>query len=81
MAFKHKNNSGSLFKNERKEKDTHPNMTGSAVIDDKEYWVSAWTKDGDKGRWQSLSFKLKTHAGDSPSPEPQPRVTDDEIPF
>lgn len=60
MAFKHKDNSGSIFKNEKKEKDTHPNMTGSALIDGVEYWVSAWTKEGEKGRWQSLAFKPKT---------------------
>jgi hypothetical protein len=59
MAYTHKENSGSLFKNEKREKDTHPNMTGTALIDGKEYWVSAWTKEGEKGRWQSLSFKPK----------------------
>ena len=59
MAYTHKENSGSLFKNEKREKDTHPNMTGTALIDGKEYWVSAWTKEGEKGRWQSLAFKPK----------------------
>ena len=59
MAYEHKDNSGSLFKNEKREKDTHPHMTGTALIDGKEYWVSAWTKEGQKGRWQSLAFKPK----------------------
>ena len=62
MTFKHKDNSGSLFKNTRKEKDTHPNLTGTANIDGVEYYVSGWTKDpkepgGD--RWISLAFKKK----------------------
>lgn len=57
--FQQKENSGSLFKNDRREKDTHPHATGSALIDGVEYWVSAWTKEGAKGKWQSLAFKKK----------------------
>ena len=59
MAYQQKDNSGSLFKNERREKDTHPHATGTALIDGVEYWVSAWTKEGKKGKFQSLSFKRK----------------------
>lgn len=59
MAFEQKDNSGSLFKNEKKEKETHPNMRGSAKIDGIEYWVSGWTKEGKNGKWISLSFKPK----------------------
>ena len=59
MAYETKELSGSLFKNKKKEKDSHPNMTGSAKINGVEYWVSAWTKgEGDK-RWISLAFKKK----------------------
>lgn len=59
MAYEQKDNSGTLFKNDKREKDTHPNMTGTALIDGVEYWISAWTKEGAKGRFQSLSFKRK----------------------
>lgn len=59
MAYEQKDNTGSLFKNDRREKDTHPHAKGTALIDGVEYWVSAWTKEGDKGRWQSLSFTKK----------------------
>lgn len=59
MAFTQKPDTGSLFKNDRREKDTHPHATGSALIDGVEYWVSAWTKEGAKGKWQSLAFKRK----------------------
>jgi hypothetical protein len=57
--FEQKDNSGSLFKNERREKDTHPHATGSATIAGVEYWVSAWTKEGKNGKFQSLAFKVK----------------------
>ena len=60
MAFEQKDNSGSLFKNDKREKDTHPHAKGSAKIDGVDYWVSAWTKTKDGGeKWQSLAFKRK----------------------
>jgi hypothetical protein len=80
MAYELKDGQGSLFKNDRKEKDNHPGMTGSAMIGGVEYWVSSWKKDGSKGPWLSLAFKPK---------EVQPAVSSgnmaedlaDEIPF
>ena len=51
---------GSLFKNQKKATEHHPGATGSCLIDGKEYWVSAWTKQDKNGApWQSLAFKLK----------------------
>jgi hypothetical protein len=57
MAYEQKDNSGSLFRNDKREKDTHPHATGKAMIGGVMYYVSAWTKEGSKGRFQSLSFK------------------------
>lgn len=57
-------NSGSLNKNERKEKPTHADYRGQATIDGREYWLDAWIKDGPKGKWMSLAFKPKQDAGD-----------------
>ena len=59
MAFEQRELTGSLFKNDKRESDNHPHATGSALIDGVEYWVSAWTKEGAKGKWQSLAFKRK----------------------
>lgn len=57
MAFEQKNNSGALFKNDNRTSDNHPHAKGKCLIDGVEYWVSAWTKEGSKGRFQSLSFQ------------------------
>ena len=60
MAYEQKDNSGSLFANDRREKDTHPNAKGTAMIDGREYWVDAWTNTASNGKkYQSLKFKLK----------------------
>lgn len=81
MAYQHKDNSGSLFKNTKREKDTHPNATGSCMIDGIEYWVSAWTKTGEGGPWQSLAFKRKEEQQEKPKSESKPADFDDDIPF
>lgn len=87
MAYEKKDMSGTLFKNDKREKDSHPNATGTAIINGVEYWVSAWTKDGQKGKFQSLSFKPKEERREEIKRETSQRnsygdVTEDgEIPF
>lgn len=72
-------NSGALFKNTRKEKETHSDYNGSVTIEGKQYWISAWVKEGQKGKFFSLSFKPKEA---KPSePDSIPGEIDDEIPF
>lgn len=53
------NNSGSMFKNDRKSKSEHPDITGSAMVGGVEYYVSGWRRSGTKGDFYSLSFRLK----------------------
>lgn len=75
--YEQRDNSGTLFKNDRRESDKHPHAKGSALIDGVEYWVSAWTKESQKGKFQSLSFERKQEQkGKKPA-----RRDDDEAPF
>ena len=57
MAYEQRDNSGTLFKNENREKETYANARGKAMIGGVMYYVDAWTKEGAKGKFQSLSFK------------------------
>lgn len=95
MSYEQKNNSGSIFNNDRKERDAHPDRTGSAMIDGVAYWVSGWVKQDRNGnQYLSLAFKPKEARQERqaapPQPAPGPRrasadigrdMDGDEIPF
>ena len=58
MAYEKRDNSGVLFRNEKRTQENHPHVTGKATVAGVDYWVSAWTKQRDNGeKYQSLSFK------------------------
>jgi len=55
-----KNNRGAIWKNEKKETKTHPDFTGSLIVEGVEYWVSAWKRDADAPeKAPALSFSIK----------------------
>lgn len=66
-------NTGILARNDRKEKDTHPDFSGSINIDGVEYWLSGWTREGKPGsklegkRYFSLAVKPKEAAAPAPA--------------
>ena len=79
--FEQRDNSGSIFKNEDRKTDKHPHGTGTAMIDGVEYWVSAWTKEGKKGKFQSLAFKRKEERTSSGIKRNAGIDDEDKIPF
>jgi hypothetical protein len=81
MAYEKKPGDFALFKNDRKENERQPDYRGDGVdCDGNEVWISAWLKDGNKGKFMSCRMERK-----QPKPAGRPPVADDDfmddIPF
>jgi hypothetical protein len=50
-----RDNSGVLFKNDKKENEKHPDYKGNIMVDGNEYWLSAWIKEGKTGKFMGLA--------------------------
>ena len=60
MAYEQKDMSGSMFDNDRKTTDNHPDFKGSCMVAGVEYWVSGWSKAPEgKRAYTSLAFTKK----------------------
>ena len=85
MAYTPKEGSGSLFKNDRKTTENHPDYTGSIMVNGKDHWFSAWVKEGQKGKFFSVSIgKEKQPIGfkEAGSDElPKNTIEDSDLPF
>lgn len=79
-------NSGVLFKNEKKTADT-PNWgdyTGHIRVEGEDFWLTAWIKEGQKGKFMSLSVKRKDAPkaqGSTAKPQPTKPPEEDDVPF
>jgi hypothetical protein len=85
MAYDNTNR-WTLNKNDRKEKETHPDYKGSINVDGVDYWLDGWIKEGQNGKFISGSIKPKeqqrTSVGASQDFERGvPADLDDEVPF
>lgn len=89
-------NRGSIWANQKKQKESHPEFTGSLNVEGVEYWVSAWKRKPDANpNAPALSFSVKRkddNSGQSPqqasaaqnaAPQQQQNndFPDDDIPF
>jgi hypothetical protein len=73
MAYELKDNSGSLFKNDKKTEEKHPSMRGECMVNGKKMSVSAWVKEGKNGNFLSLSFQepwVKPENKEEPAKQP-----------
>jgi hypothetical protein len=86
MAYTPKPNSGSLFKNIRKVSESHPDYTGSIMLESgKEHYLSAWVKEGAKGKFFSISIgkekQPKGFVARGQDELPRNTLEDDSVPF
>lgn len=79
-------NSGVLFKNDKQGVESRPDYTGRINVGGEERWLSAWVKDGKRGKFMSLAIgdlcnKSSTGAKAQNEPSSQQNFPDDDIPF
>lgn len=72
-----------MFKNNDRQKETHPEYKGDILIGGVEYWLGAWVKEGKNGKFFSISATPKKKDGAyQPGPSKPSRDDDkDSIPF
>ena len=81
------NLSGVLFKNDKGDNEKRPDYKGSAEIEGVQYWVSAWIRDGAKGKFMSMKYERKDkQAADKPAASAPVASSgygsvDDDVPF
>ena len=82
METSQRDNSGVLFKNDRKDKPTAPDYKGNITVDGQPYWLSAWVKEGKTGKFMGLAVSPKEEANTS-SPKKKSSIEDmdSDIPF
>ena len=75
--------SGALFRNDRKEAPNHADYRGSITINGIEYWLDAWIKEGQRGKFMSLAAKPKKLPANHPQKKEafEDAFADDGIPF
>lgn len=74
MAYEPKAGSLTLFRNDRKEKDSHPDYKGDGMdLNGNLVWVSAWVKEGARGQFFSISMQKKEQKPAAPVARPAPR--------
>lgn len=88
MAFKTRENSGALFKNNRKEKKTHPDFQGKIVLspelaeiaaDGGELQLAAWKQTSEAGNnYISIAVSEPYEADEAPKKKKKAAVVDED---
>jgi len=60
-------NRGAVWRNDRKETDSHPDFKGSINVEGQEYWLSGWQKKpGDSDKSPVVKFSIQKKEAQAP---------------
>ena len=77
-----KDNSGVLFSNDKRDTERAPHYKGNITVDGKDYWLSAWIKQGKSGKFMGLAVSPKEEYKAKPSERSKTTGFDDQdLPF
>lgn len=77
MAFEQKDNTFTLFKNDKGENPKRPDYTGKALVNGVEVRLSAWIREGKSGKFMSGTIEPPREQA-KPAPVAD---LDDDLPF
>jgi uncharacterized protein (DUF736 family) len=78
-----KTNTGAIFKNDKKQKETHPDYRGKINVEGKELEIALWLKESAKGmKYFSVSIS-EPYTPEQPAQREQApiKTNDDDLPF
>jgi hypothetical protein len=82
MSARRTDNHGSLSRNKRKEKSTHPTHKGSCTIHGVQYWISAYVNENRETgeKYFKLYFEAKQQSEEAPAPAAAPAASLEDSP-
>lgn len=79
MAQYDNTNRFTLFKNKKKEKDTHADFEGTLNVNGEEFWINAWIKTSQKDGGKFMSGSIKPKQGRQPASRPAQKPRDPDL--
>jgi uncharacterized protein (DUF736 family) len=68
--YQTKPNTGALFKNDKKETESHPDYRGNIDVNGVDHWISGWLNTSPKGV-KYMSLKINPKEAQTPKPAPK----------
>jgi len=76
-----RDNSGVLFRSDKKDNDRAPDYKGNITVNGQDYWLSAWIKEGKSGKFMGLAVSPKEDYQPKQAPKKASFEDDSDLPF